>query len=101
MIEQPLPPTAGYSHLFRGIRLSLPHGLAPPLRPCEVRLAFSDGVELAAELLTARDGELLLATPAYRTAAGSDVGPGLWPVREVADSADSGQLTLRLGPRVA
>ena len=101
MTTDPLPLTAGYSHLFRGVRLSLPDGFTPPLRPGDVRLAFSDGVELSAALLTGRDGELLLATPAYRTAAGNDVGAGLWPVRDVTGGADSGPLTVRLGPRLA
>ncbi len=100
MTADPLPLTAGYSHLFRGIRLTLPDGFAPPLRPCDVRLAFSDGVELAAELLTGGDGELLLATPAYRTAAGNDVEGGLWPVQDVADGTDSDPVTVRLGPRL-
>lgn len=101
MTDRPLPLTAGYSHLFRGIRLSLPRaGVTGPLRPAAARLAFSDGVEVAAELLAAADGELLLSVPAYRTAAGNGIDAALWPVLDVADNTDPGLLTMRLGPRL-
>ncbi len=101
MTGEPLPLTASYSHLFRGVRLSLQRArVAGPLGPADVRLAFSDGVEVAGELLaTSADGDLVLSVPDYRTAAGQAIEAAWWPVLEVADD-DPELLTLRLGARI-
>ncbi|MFT4218504.1 MAG: hypothetical protein QM619_15155 [Micropruina sp.] len=99
MTGRPLPLTAGYSHLFRGIRLSAPR-VGLPLRPGGVRLAFSDGVEVAGELLATTEDDLILSVPSYPTAAGTTVDAALWPVLDVEDGADPQLVTLRLGPRI-
>jgi hypothetical protein len=94
--------SASHSHLFRGARLS---GFRPeislPLRATTVRISFSDGVELEAELLEgSAPGSLALAVPAYPTATGHPVAAALWPVTEIsADQAD-GRLTIKLGQRI-
>ncbi|MFT3861680.1 hypothetical protein [Micropruina sp.] len=102
MSAGPLPLTSSYSHLFRGVRLSVPRAaVALPLGPADVRLAFSDGIEVAGELLaTSADADLVLSISGYRTAAGQTIDAALWPVSEVADDADPELLTLRLGQRI-
>lgn len=101
MTGHPVPLTASHSHLFRGTRLSAERSALPlPLRPTDVRLAFSDGVEVAGELVESGDGELLLSLPDYRTAAGQSIVAALWPVLEVAGGADPGSITVRLGQRI-
>ena len=101
MTGHPVPLTASHSHLFRGARLRTSRSaLALPLRPADVRLAFSDGVELPGELVETGDGDALLSLPGYRTAAGASIGAALWPVLEVTDDADPAYLNLRLGPRI-
>ncbi|MFT4296691.1 MAG: hypothetical protein QM582_14905 [Micropruina sp.] len=101
MTGVPVPLTAAYSHLFRGVRLSLPReGVDLPLGPGAVRLAFSDGVEVDAELLATAEESLVLSVPSYRTSAGHAVDAALWPVLDVTDGADADQLSVRLGPRI-
>ena len=101
MTDRPLPLTASHSHLFRGARLRARRpALEVPLRPADVRLAFSDGVEVTGELVGTGDGDVLLSLPGYRTAAGASIGAALWPVLEVADDTDPGYLSLRFGPRL-
>ncbi len=101
MTGRPLPLTASHSHLFRGARLRVSRSAVTlPLRPADVRLAFSDGVEVAGELVETGDGDALLSLPGYRTAAGASIGAAHWPVLEVADDTDPEYLSLRLGPRI-
>lgn len=100
MADDPLPLTASYSHLFRGVRLSVVRsGVGLPLGPCAARVAFSDGVEVPAELLAAADGALLLSVPGYRTSAGTTLDAALWPIASV-DETDADRITVRLGPRL-
>lgn len=103
MAEGPLPLTASHSHLFRGARLSLDRSRVDlPLEPCAVRVAFSDGVEVPAELLATAGGDaLLLSVPSYRTSAGNTLEAALWPIASVDAATDADQVTLRLGPRIA
>ena len=101
MADRPLPLTTAYSHLFRGARLSADRArVGLPLEPCAVRVAFSDGVEVPAELLAAGDDALLLSVPSHRTSAGTTLEAALWPIAAVADAADGDLVTLRLGPRI-
>ena len=101
MADRPLPLTASHSHLFRGARLSVERSsVGLPLQPCAVRVAFSDGVEVPAELLAAGDDALLLSVPSYRTSAGTTLDAALWPIASV-DDGDAGLITVRLGPRLA
>lgn len=100
MAEHPLPLTASHSHLFRGSRLSAERSrVSLPLEPQPVRLAFSDGVEVSAELLAAGDA-LLLSVPSYRTSAGAVLDAALWPITQVDESSDAELVTLRLGARI-
>lgn len=101
MADRPLPLTTAYSHLFRGARLSADRArVGLPLEPCAVRVAFSDGVEVPAELLAGTGGDLLLSVPSYRTSAGTTLDAALWPIASV-DDGDAGLITVRLGPRLA
>ncbi len=100
MADRPLPLTASHSHLFRGARLSVERSsVGLPLEPCAVRVAFSDGVEVPAELLAAGDDALLLSVPGYRTSADTSLDAALWPIASVDDS-DADLIILRLGHRI-
>ena len=100
MAERPIPLTASHSHLFRGARVGIERSsVRLPLGPAPVRVGFSDGVEVSAELLAHGD-TLLLAMPSYRTSAGTVVDAALWPIAGVDDTTDAESLTVRLGARV-
>ncbi|MFT4165861.1 MAG: hypothetical protein QM650_11525 [Microlunatus sp.] len=99
--------SAAYSHLFRGVRVTVEE-LDPtePLGAARARLAFSDGIEVDAELLESDTaGNLALAVPAYETATGHPVAAAVWPVVEIGTArSGSGEnaerLCLKLGQRV-
>lgn len=100
MADRPLPLTASHSHLFRGARLSVERSsVGLPLQPCAVRVAFSDGVEVPADLLAGADDARLLSVPGYRTSAGNTLDAALWPIASVDDS-DADLIILRLGHRI-
>ncbi|MGW4547565.1 hypothetical protein ACWEN4_14425 [Streptomyces violaceorubidus] len=91
------PALCGYTHLFPGARCRV-QGLPDPgafvavPRPLDVDLRFSDGVMVAARLLT-EPGEgppLVLAVPAHTTAAGTPIDARAWRVRDlvVREGAD-------------
>lgn len=79
----PLVLRTAHTHLFRGSRL-VPDGSVAAREPAAVRIVFSDGGELDAELLISADGsELALDVPPFRTAAGRDVAAKAWRVARV------------------
>lgn len=89
------PPTllAGSTHLFRGARL---HGAPLPEEPAAVRIRFSDGVEVQAELVEETgSGAFGLELPAYDTAAGTSIPPKLW---RIAHRETTGEIVI--GDRV-
>jgi len=82
---------ATHSHLFPGARVDLGGGSGAA---SELRLRFSDGVEVDAELVELDGGDLALAVPGYVTAAGTAIHARVWLVR-LADDAPSRTLTVR------
>ncbi|WP_121716185.1 hypothetical protein [Streptomyces sp. E5N91] len=82
------PALCGHTHLFPGARCRVqglpdPGAFAVKPRPLDVDLRFSDGVLVAARLLT-EPGEgspLVLAVPAHTTAAGTRIDARAWRIR--------------------
>ena len=71
--------SVAYSHLFPGARLELDSG---PAQPGSLRLRFSDGVEVVAELVAVGpDQQLLLSVPGFTTGAGAGVEARVWTIR--------------------
>ncbi|WP_054679572.1 hypothetical protein [Microbacterium sp. No. 7] len=85
------------THLYRGARLQAPDGF--PAEPGPVRIVFRDDAEVDAELRPGeRDGELHLAVPAHRTAAGQDIAAKRWRIARV--ETDAGVETAVIGERL-
>lgn len=82
------PALCGHTHLFPGARCRVqglpdPDAFAAAPRPLDVDLRFSDGVLVAARLLT-EPGEgspLVLAVPAHTTAAGTRIDARAWRIQ--------------------
>ncbi len=88
------------THLYRGARLTFEG--EPPAGPAALRLLFRDGVEVKAEVLESVDGgELALAVPAYRTAAGTEIGAKVWRVARSVAAGAGGAARWVIGERVA
>ncbi|MFT4051010.1 MAG: hypothetical protein QM677_02030 [Microbacterium sp.] len=86
------------THLYRGARVSATGVF--PADPGPVRIVFRDGAEIDAELLPGeRDGALVLAMPAHRTAAGQDIAAKRWNIARV--EPDAAGETAVLGRRLA
>ncbi|MEU6481978.1 hypothetical protein ABZ858_34915 [Streptomyces sp. NPDC047017] len=93
----------GHSHLFPGARVRVEHLSA--LRPCALRLCFSDGERAPAEILLSPSGEAVLAVEEYTTGAGTRLPARTWAVREYGPDDGDGDggteaVTLRLGGRL-
>jgi hypothetical protein len=93
---------ATHSHPFGGARVSGARSeLRLPLGACPVRLCFSDGIEVEAEIVVGvTGGDCALAMPAYETAAGHPIPAALWPVTEVRSDSVTDQIILKLGQRL-
>lgn len=81
MEEDRIDAHATNTHLYRGARLltSIPAAeLASG--PRGLRIIFSDGEDVPAELLQSSTGELAINMPEHRTAAGSTITTRLWHV---------------------
>lgn len=93
----PIELHATNTHLYRGARLRTP--LPPgtfPREPRAVRLIFSDGVGIDAELLqNVDDDALAVEVPAYRTAAGQEIAAKLWRIAAVDAEGDGS--VIRIG----
>lgn len=90
-----------HTHLFRGARVRLPADVADPLPPSAVRIRFSDGVDIDAELLSSVDDprRLVLETPAYETGSGTAIRPRAWSIARAERAADG--VVLVIGERLA
>lgn len=86
------------THLYPGCRIT---GGAGPVRASAIRVTFSDGRTVGAEMLDAGTGDdaLALAVPEYRTRAGTLITERVWAV-SVGASAGPGW-DLVVGRRVA
>ena len=93
---------ATHSHLFRGACVSCARSeLRLPLGARPVRLCFSDGIEVEAEIVVGvTGGDCALAMPAYETAKGHPIPASLWPVTEVRSDSVTDQVILKLGQRL-
>lgn len=104
--EGPVWLSVAYSHLFRGVKVTVEPETTLPLGAAAARLVFSDGIEVGAELLEAgAAGSMALAVPAYETATGHPVAAAVWPVAEIGSAKsdlgdDTERLFLKLGQRV-
>lgn len=90
MTDDRLPLHSAHTHLFRGARLTA--ATAPTelgASPRGVRIAFSDGVEVDAELLRNDAGDLALDLPRYRTRAGTEIPAKAWSATVADDGAGS------------
>jgi hypothetical protein len=86
------------THLYRGSRLRPAEpvtGLGDA--PRGIRIVFSDGVEVDAELLRSDRGELALDVPSYTTAAGTGLDQKTWRATAVEDAEGA---VLAIGERM-
>jgi hypothetical protein len=99
---EPVTLYATHSHLFGGARVSGARSvLRLPLGACPVRLRFSDGIDVEAEIVVGvTGGDCALAMPAYETATGHPIPAALWPVTEVRSDSGTDLLILKLGRRL-
>lgn len=78
MTDERIELRSTHTHLFRGGRLVPDRPISAS--PQGVRIAFSDGATVDAELLQNDRADLAIDMPAHRTRAGTDVPAKAWTV---------------------
>ncbi|MEU5882422.1 hypothetical protein [Spirillospora sp. NPDC047279] len=90
-----------HTHLFPGAVIVAEAPDGHRVEPCGLLLRFADDVEVPAELLLPENGtpqSPVLAVKEHTTAAGTDVPPKTWLVKEI--TPDGPWVSLKLGARI-